>query len=60
VRTVAESKGAARRLIQQGGAYVNNVRISDVEHKVSASNLVADMLLLVRGGKTNYKLVRAI
>ncbi len=34
-RTVAESKSAARRLVQQGGAYVNNVRVSDVEHRVS-------------------------
>jgi tyrosyl-tRNA synthetase len=58
-RTVADSKGAARRLITQGGAYVNNVRISDLEHKVSATDLVADMLLLVRGGKKDYKLVRA-
>jgi tyrosyl-tRNA synthetase len=59
-RTIADSKGAARRLIQQGGAYVNNVRISQIEHTVTAANLVGDMLLLVRGGKTNYKLVRAV
>ena len=59
-RTVADSKGAARRLIQQGGAYINNVRISELEHKVTAANLVGDLLLLVRGGKTNYKLVRAV
>jgi tyrosyl-tRNA synthetase len=59
-RTVADSKGAARRLIQQGGAYINNVRISELEHKVTAANLAGDLLLLVRGGKTNYKLVRAV
>jgi tyrosyl-tRNA synthetase len=59
-RTVAKSKSAARQLIQQGGAYVNNVRISDIEHKVSAGNLAGDMLLLVRGGKKDYKLVRAV
>lgn len=59
-RTVANSKGAARRLLQQGGAYVNNVRISDLEHKVTAASLVADTMLLVRGGKKDYKLVRAV
>jgi tyrosyl-tRNA synthetase len=59
-RTVADSKGAARRLVQQGGAYVNNVRISDLEHKVNANSLVGGMLLLVRGGKKDYRLVRAI
>jgi tyrosyl-tRNA synthetase len=59
-RTVADSKGAARRLVQQGGAYVNSARISDIDHKVSATNLVGDMLLLVRGGKKDYRLVRAV
>ena len=58
-RTVADSKGAARRLIQQGGAYINNVRISDLEHKVTGEHLVAGTMLLVRGGKKDYKLVRA-
>jgi tyrosyl-tRNA synthetase len=58
-RTVADSKGAARRLVQQGGAYVNNVRVSDLEHKVSAEHLVTASMLLVRAGAKNYRLVRA-
>ena len=57
-RTVAESKSAARRLVQQGGAYVNNVRISDVEHKVSIDDLVTPTMLVVRGGRKDYRLVR--
>ena len=57
-RTVAESKGAARRLVQQGGAYVNNVRIADVEHKVSTEHLVTPTMLVVRGGRKDYRLVR--
>jgi tyrosyl-tRNA synthetase len=57
-RTVAESKGAARRLVQQGGAYVNNVRVSDVEHKVSMDHLVTPTMLVVRGGRKDYRLVR--
>jgi tyrosyl-tRNA synthetase len=57
-KSVADSKGAARRLVQQGGAYVNNVRISDVEHKVTRDHLVEGRWLLVRGGKTNIRLVR--
>jgi tyrosyl-tRNA synthetase len=59
-RTVADSKGAARRLVQQGGAYVNNVRIADVEHKIASDVLVHGQMLLVRGGKKDYRLVRAI
>ena len=30
---LAESKGAARRTVQEGGAYVNNQRITNVEWK---------------------------
>jgi tyrosyl-tRNA synthetase len=57
-RTVAESKSAARRLVQQGGAYVNNVRVSDVEHKVSIEHLATKTMLVVRGGRKDYRLVR--
>jgi tyrosyl-tRNA synthetase len=57
-RTVAESKSAARRLVQQGGAYVNNVRVSDVERKVSTGDLVTPTMLVVRGGRKDYRLVR--
>src|SRR5688572_25887744 len=38
-RTVADSKSAARRLLQQGGAYVNNVRITDGERRVTSADL---------------------
>jgi tyrosyl-tRNA synthetase len=58
-RTVAESKSAARRLVQQGGAYINNVRISDAERKVTTADLVTPTLLVVRGGRKDYRLVRA-
>jgi tyrosyl-tRNA synthetase len=59
-RTVAESKSAARRLVQQGGAYVNNVRVSDLEHKVSTDDLVTKTMLVVRGGRKDYRLVRVM
>jgi tyrosyl-tRNA synthetase len=55
----ADSKGAARRLVTQGGAYVNNVRIADVEHKVGLGDLATESLLIVRSGKKDYRLVRA-
>jgi tyrosyl-tRNA synthetase len=58
-RTVADSKGAAKRLVQQGGAYVNNVRVSDLEHKVTTEHLATATMLLVRAGSKNYRLVRA-
>jgi tyrosyl-tRNA synthetase len=59
-RTVADSKSSARRLVQQGGAYINNVRITDGEHKVGTADLVTPTLLVVRGGRKDYCLVRAV
>ncbi len=59
-RTVAESKSAARRLVQQGGAYLNNVRVTDGERKVGTADLVTPTLLVVRGGRKDYRLVRAV
>jgi tyrosyl-tRNA synthetase len=59
-RTVSESKSDARRTITQGGAYVNNARIADDKHKVTAESLVHGTMLLVRAGKKNLRLVRAV
>ena len=58
-RTVVDSKGSARRLITQGGAYVNDVQIKSVDHKLTLADLVTETMLVVRGGKRNYHLVRA-
>ncbi|HMG21916.1 MAG TPA: tyrosine--tRNA ligase [Kofleriaceae bacterium] len=57
-RTIADSKGAARRLITQGGAYINNQRVTEVEHQVTLSHLATETTLVVRGGKKDYCLVR--
>jgi tyrosyl-tRNA synthetase len=59
-RTVAESKSAARRLLQQGGAYVNNVRVADSDRKVGTADLATPTMLLVRGGRKDYRLVRTV
>ncbi|MBC7974624.1 MAG: tyrosine--tRNA ligase [Myxococcales bacterium] len=57
-RTVADSKGAARRLVTQGGAYINNQRIAEVEHQVTIDQLATETMLVVRGGRKDYCLVR--
>ena len=57
-RTVAESKSAARRLVQQGGAYVNNVRVADSSTRSRPNDLVTPTMLVVRGGRKDYRLVR--
>ena len=57
-RTVADSKGAARRLLQQGGAYVNNVRMGRSERRVTTADLATATMLVVRGGRKDYRLVK--
>jgi tyrosyl-tRNA synthetase len=57
-RTVADSKNAARRLLQQGGAYVNNVRVSDAARKITTTDLATPTMLVVRGGRKDYRLVK--
>lgn len=57
-RTIADSKGAARRLVTQGGAYVNNRRVTQIEHQVTLEHLATETMLVVRGGKKDYCLVR--
>jgi len=59
-RTVTDSKGAARRLVTQGGAYINNQRVTEIEHQVTLAHLATETMLVVRGGKKDYCLVRVI
>ena len=47
------SKSAARRAIQEGGAYVNNVKVTDVEAKLSAEDVLQDRFVVLRKGKRN-------
>jgi tyrosyl-tRNA synthetase len=47
------SKGAARRTVSEGGAYVNNVRITDADASPTADDLLAGGWLLLRRGKRN-------
>jgi tyrosyl-tRNA synthetase len=50
---LAPSKGAARKLIQQGGAYLNGRRIETAEALITLGD-VQDGTLLLRAGKKRY------
>ncbi|MEJ7629264.1 MAG: tyrosine--tRNA ligase [Nocardioidaceae bacterium] len=52
------SKGAARRAVSEGGAYVNNERITDPDARPSAEDLLPGGWLLLRRGKRNLAGVR--
>ncbi|MDO4761305.1 MAG: tyrosine--tRNA ligase [Corynebacterium sp.] len=51
---LADSKGAARRTVKEGGAYVNNKRIESEEWEPSASDLLHGSWLVLRKGKKNF------
>ena len=55
---LCKSKGEARRLIENGGMNVNNVRVPDISAVIAAGDIVDGKLLVLRSGKKNYRLVR--
>ena len=54
---LAESKGAARKLIEGGGVYLYNERQTDPRKTVTADDLRWPGAILLRAGKKNYHLV---
>jgi tyrosyl-tRNA synthetase len=52
------SKGEARRLIRNGGVYLNNEKISDENRIISSIDLIDQRLLLIAAGKKNKILIR--
>lgn len=54
------SKGEARRMVQQGGLYVNNTRIAELMQVVAAADLIEDRLMVLRAGKKSFHLVKVV
>lgn len=57
---LAKSKGDARRITQQGGAYVNNRRIDNIDARLTANDLASETVMVLRSGKKNYALLRFV
>lgn len=55
---VVDSKSAARRAIQEGGAYVNNVKVTDADAVLDPASSLADGWFVLRRGKKTIGLVR--
>ncbi len=53
---LVKSKSDARRLIQQGGAYVNEQRVDSIECTLTATDVQEGQIIL-RAGKKKYGLV---
>ena len=56
---LARSKSEARRLIKQGGVYVNNRRVTDLDQKLRSDDWIRGTKLLLRKGKKDYALLSA-
>jgi tyrosyl-tRNA synthetase len=57
---LAATRSAARRTIEQGGAYVNNRRIADAAHRLTTADLAGAATLVLRSGKKSYALARFV
>ena len=56
---LVSSRGEARRTVDQGGVYVNNVRQTDQHRTFAAEDLLHDRYLVPRRGRREVHVVRA-
>ncbi len=54
---LCSSKGEARRLVQQGGARVNEVQITDIDAVINADSVEDGEILLKAGKKRYYRVI---
>ena len=57
---LSDSKSAARRAIKEGGAYINNERVSDGETALPADRALHGRWLLLRRGKRSIAVVEIV
>jgi tyrosyl-tRNA synthetase len=55
---LAKSNGEARKLIEGGGFYVNNLAWGDAQKAVTKEDLITADAIVLRGGKKNYRMVK--
>jgi tyrosyl-tRNA synthetase len=57
---VVSSKGEARRAIEGGGIYLNNVRVTSAASVVTPSSALHGKFIVFRKGARNYTLIRLV
>ncbi len=55
---LVSSKGEATRLIQNGGAYLNNQKVEDPQLKITPNDIIGGQFLLVAAGKKKKILIK--
>lgn len=54
------SRGQARRLIDSGRIYVNNVRAGGIDERITLGETIEGRFVVLRKGKKSYHLVRMV
>lgn len=54
------SKGEARRLVKNGGVYLNNQKITDENYAIAQSDLIEGKMLLLAAGKKHKVILKVI
>jgi tyrosyl-tRNA synthetase len=52
------SKGEFKRMVKNGGVYLNNAKVSDPNYALQGGDLIEGRLMLLAAGKKNKMLVR--
>lgn len=52
------SRGAARRLVESGGLYLNNLRVEGMDSLAGEADLIDGQLMVLRSGRKSYRLVQ--
>ena len=52
------SKGNARRMIEQGSIYINNRRQNDLNHRLTTNDLASESTIVLRSGKKKYAVLK--
>lgn len=55
---LSNGKNAARRTVAEGGAYLNNEKVTDPDRPVRPTDLLAGKVALIRRGRRNVAAVR--
>jgi tyrosyl-tRNA synthetase len=58
--TLCSSGSEARRLIEQGGAYINNKKVSKFDHLVKQEDFNTNGTLLLRAGKKKFHRIKIL
>ena len=55
-----KSKGDAKRLLKEGGLYINNERLTEGNEPLKSSKFLSRNIILLRTGKKKYHKITAI